>query len=171
MFRTSAHLKALGRACRGRDAAMAHRRPLVRRDTMRTALAGAGLAVMIAATVMVSGEVTRLRDRIGDLDDRKGCLEAASAKLSRRWVEATSAEAVIPRAERAGLVMPDAPDFVLVAAPAADPAGDGFLHRVLAGLAGGATANAAQPPVFVSGDMVRLDPDAAAAAVRAAGRL
>jgi hypothetical protein len=76
---------------------------------------------------------------------------------------------VIPRAERAGLVMPDAPDFVLVAAPVADPAGDGFLHRVLAGLAGGATANAAQPPVFVSGDMVRLDPDAAAA-VGAAGR-
>ncbi|MBE0565351.1 MAG: hypothetical protein IH621_05275 [Krumholzibacteria bacterium] len=168
MFRTSAQLKAVGRACRGRDAAMAHRRPLVRRHTLRLVAGGAALALVIAGTVMVSGEVTRLRNRVGDLEDRRVCLEAASADLALRWMDATSPEAVIPRAERAGLVMPDAPDFVLVAAPAADPADDGFLHRMLAGLAGGATANAAQPPVFVAGTMVSLDPAAAAADPRVA---
>ncbi|HPF70345.1 MAG TPA: hypothetical protein PLQ13_06730 [Candidatus Krumholzibacteria bacterium] len=160
-MRTTQQFKALAASCRCRDATMAHRRPLVRGSAGRMLACGAGVALVIASGVIVSSEVTRLRARVGDLEDRKACVEAESADLARRWTEATGPGAVIARAEaELGLVLPSQPDFVLVAAPAGTERGDGFLARVLGGLAGGPTADAAQPPVFVSGRMVSLDPAA-----------
>ena len=161
MLRTSHHLKAMGRACRGRDSAMAHRRPLLRRRYLRTVLAGLGLALVIAVSVVVSTEVTRLRAQVGELEDRSSCLEAEAAELASRWMEASGPEVILARAAaELDLVQPAEPDFVLVAAPGRADAGDGFLQRMLAGFGGGATANAAQPPVFISGEMVSLDPAA-----------
>ncbi len=158
MFHAMEKLRAAGRACRCRDAAMAHRRPLVRRQSLRAAAGGALLVAMVAGSVVVSGEVTRLRARVSVLEDQDACLEAESADLSQRWVQATAPDVVIPRAQAIGLEQSEIPDFVLVAAPHEAAAGDGFLARVLSGLAGGATANAAQPPEFVAGAMVSLDP-------------
>ena len=161
MLRTSHHLKAMGRACRGCDSTMAHRRPLLRRRYLRNALAGVGLALAIAVSVVVSTEVTRLRAYAGELEDRSCCLEAEAAELASRWMEASGPDVILARAARElDLVLPAEPDFVLVAAPSRADPGDGFLQRMLAGLGGGATANAAQPPVFISGEMVSLDPAA-----------
>lgn len=156
---TRERFEAMGRACRCRDAAMAHRRPLVRGGAVRALGFGGLIVLAVACSVLVSAEVTRLRALAGDLEDRRICLEAEAADLARRWAEATGPAMVIARAERElGLVMPAQPDFVLVAARGDGAAGDGFLRRMLAGLGGGATANAAQPPVFVDGAMVSLDP-------------
>jgi hypothetical protein len=149
----------LGRACRSRDTAMAHRRGFVCRQALRAGFAVAALAAVVAGSVYVSTEATRLRALVGELADERNCLKAEGAELESRWIAQTCPTAITARVHRETDLResPD-PDFVLLTREAPAAAGAGLLQRVIAGLAGGSTANAAPAPQFVTGTMVSLTP-------------
>jgi len=159
MWRSESNWRQPGRICRGRGTAMAHRRGFVCGQAFRAGLAVAALTAVVAGSVYVSTEVTRLRARVAELGDERECLKALGAELEQRWIAQTSPAAIGARVSReTDLRAGGAPDFVLVTREAPASADDGFLHKVIAGLTGGATANAAPPPRFVSGNMVSLTP-------------
>jgi len=137
---------------------MAIRRGLVRGKMTFAVLGIAVLVLMLGGSVFVSNQVTRLRADIAGLEDRQDFLEAGSAQLQSAWNRQTSAEEIVARARRIGLLVPDRPDLVLVEAdPAAGEEG-GALRRLFGRLGGASEARAAELPAAAAGAMVSLQP-------------
>lgn len=135
----------------GVGATMAHRRGLRHSRALRWLLGGGALALALAVALVVTCQVTDLRESVAILADRQCCLSARNAGLQADWMRATRSDIVRERAGRElGLVVPAEPEFVLVdrrRAPAAEPR---LWRRVLEGLGGGTPAHAAMvvaPPV------------------------
>ncbi len=152
MHRHEANGWTLGPATIDRvGATMAHRRGLRHSRTLRWLLGGGALASALAVTLVVTVQVTALRESVAILADRQTCLAARNAGLQSDWVRFTRPDVVRERARRElGLIVPAEPEFVLVARRRAPAAGPGLWRRVLAGLGGGTPAHAAtavEPPV------------------------
>lgn len=130
---------------------MAHRRGLRHSRVLRWLLGGAVLASGLAVALLVTVQVTELRESVAELTDHRACLAARNAGLQASWARETHPD-VIRRRARAelGLVVPAEPEFVLVARRPAPANGSRLWRRVLEGLGGGTSAHAAEavaPPV------------------------
>lgn len=148
-----------GQACLTRGTAMAHRRGFVCGQALRAGLAVVALTTVVAGSVYVSTETTRLRASVGELTDQRDFLKAQGADLQGRWIAETAPTAIVARVRaETDLQESGDPDFVLLTREAAPTAGAGFLQRVLADLTGGTAAHAAPAPEFVAGTMVSLAP-------------
>jgi cell division protein FtsB len=141
-------------------AAMAHRRGLRHSRLLRWLLVGGGLASSLAVALVVTVQVTALRESVAILADRQDCLAARNAGLQAAWVRATRPEVVRERARRElGLVVPEEPEFVLVARRSRPQSGPRLWRRVLEGLGGGASAHAATAvQVPVRATMISVQP-------------
>ncbi len=94
---------------------MAHRRSLVAGRVVVGILGGTAIAMILSGVVFLSNEVTALRSEIAGLENRKCCLEAASADLQVRWNHATQPAVIRERAwAELGLADPVEPALVLV---------------------------------------------------------
>ena len=151
-------------------AAMAHRRGLLDRRVLRLGMVVMALAASLAGALLVTVQVTRLRTSVAELEDRRECLLARTATLEVAWAEATTPHTIRRRAARElGLVVPAAPDYVLLE-PVRDTATSGAWQRLLASLGGEvADTEFAASPGFLAGAMVSLQPRAAHAAAGLAG--
>ncbi len=97
---------------------MAHRRGHASQAPLWFGLAGAGILLILAASMQIGGAVTNLRQDIQVLE--RGCdeLHARQALLSLHWNSESSRHVVIARAEQEiDLMCPDEPSLLLVAAP------------------------------------------------------
>jgi cell division protein FtsB len=129
-------------------ATMAHRRSLRHSRALRGLLGGALLASGLAVALVVTVQVTVLRNSVAELADRRACLAARNAGLQAAWVSSTRPDVVRERARRElGLIVPAEQEFVLVARRQPPETGPRLWRRVLAGLGGGAPAHAAEPVV------------------------
>ncbi|MCP4572424.1 MAG: hypothetical protein GY838_08760 [bacterium] len=125
-------------------AAMAHRRGLRHSRILRWLLGGSALASSLAVALVVTVQVTDLRESVAILTDRQACLAARNAGLQADWACSTRPEVVRERASRElGLIVPAEPEFVLVARRSVPEAGPRLWRRVLEGLGGGTSAHAA----------------------------
>lgn len=148
-----------GHACFTRGTAMAHRQGFVCGQALRAGLAVVALTAVVAGSVYVSTETTRLRALVGELVDERDYLKAEGADLQGRWIAETAPTAIVARVRaETNLQESDEPDFVLLTRESEPAAGVGFLQRVLADLTGGTPASAAPAPEFVTGTMVSLAP-------------
>lgn len=145
-------------------AAMAHRRGLRHSRLLRWLLGGGALASSLSVALVVTVQVTELRESVAILADRQDCLAARNAGLHAAWMGATRPEVVRARARRElGLVVPAEPEFVLVARRSEPAAGPRLWRRVLEGLGGGTSAHAATAvPVPVRATMISVRPLAGA---------
>ena len=103
---------------------MARPRRWGRQPALLLVALGALLTAALTQVAALSNGVVEARRRIGELRQTKAFLEADIGRLEAEWSQASSREAIVPRAERElGLVAAQQPEVVLVvkaAAPAAD---------------------------------------------------
>jgi len=159
MQRSEGSWRVPGRDGRRRCTVMAHRRGFICGQALRAGLAVAALAGVVAGSVYVSTEATRLRALSSELTDERDFLEAEGADLDGQWMAQTTPAAIAARVRLETDLQECAdPDFVLVMHEAPAAAGAGLLERLIASLAGGTPANAAPAPGLVSGTMVSLTP-------------
>ena len=152
----------------GRNTDMAHRRSLVAGRLVAGLLAGSAIAVILSGVVFLSNKVTSLRSEIASLENRKCCLEAASADLQVRWNRATQPAVIRERASaELGLVDPGEPALVLVRADRDDRDGPAAWASWLERIGGGADALASEPAADASAPrFVSLVPRSVAGTVR-----
>ncbi len=140
--------------------AMAHRRGLRRIRFLRWLVGVGMLASGLAIAVLVTGQVTELRESVAVLGDQRACLAAHNAKLQSGWAGATRPDVVRSRARcELGFVVPDEPEYVLIARRMEPANGPGLWQRVLEGFGGGTPALAAAPVIPASAtSMISVHP-------------
>ena len=111
-----------GRPTLGAGGAMARHRDRAAGTPTRLIVVGVVITAILALSIQIGGQVTRLREEIQAL--RRDCdeLQARQALLSVRWNAESSRQVVMRRAEvELDLICPEEPGLLLVAAPGGGP--------------------------------------------------
>lgn len=121
--------------------AMARHRGRAAGMPARLIVVGLVITAILALSIQIGGEVTRLREEIQALRHDCDELQARQALLSVRWNAESSRQVVMRRAEvELDLVCPDEPGLLLVEAPDGGSGDRGTLVALGGGVRGGLPA-------------------------------
>lgn len=160
MWKLKLNLAPVGAPCsHTNNGVMAHRRAVGGRNLLLGAVVAVVFAVLLAGSVYVSNQVTDMRAEISRLEDKRGFLEAGSARLLTVWNKETAPSVITGRARRElGLVVPDEPGLVLVQLRG-DEQRTSAWRRLLENMGGADPVQASEMnPSWVMGSMVSLTP-------------